>query len=471
MGETSRASVTPLPFKGLGNHIEEPLPLCNPIPLSEAGNAELFRCEAQGDFLFVAEERSWFEWDGLRWQRDHLGAVTQRALQTVRNLFHRAAAMDAGRERAELEHFVKTSERSERIRGMLSLAATDPAFVCRLDEFDRDPDCLNTGSGLVDLRTGRLVDPDRRRARVTRCAPAKFKPDAEAPVWQRFLADVLPDPDVQDFVQRAAGYSLTGHTREQVLFFLYGGGRNGKSTFLELLRAAVGEGEYALAAAPDLLLSNRDGRNSSDLADLRGARLVTTQEAAEGRSFDESRAKWLTGGDTISARRLYGHPFTFQPTHKLWIAANHKPKVRGTDEGFWRRIRLVPFTVQIAADQVDPDLKDKLLAELPGILAWAVQGAVHWYRRGLDAPEAIRAATREYRNAEDTLGAFVDEKCLVGAERQATLKLLHDTYRTWAEGAGERPLSARDLSSKLEDRFEKSRRAGGILFRGVGVAA
>jgi putative DNA primase/helicase len=279
---------------------------------------------------------------------------------------------------------------------------------------------------------------------------------------------VLPDPEVRTYVQRAVGYSITGNVTEHCLLFCYGLGANGKSTFLETLRELLGEGEYAKAAAPDLLLAKRQDRHAVEIADLRGARFVTTVEVGEGRAWDESRVKWLTGGDAISARLMYGSPFTFQPTHKFWIAGNHKPRVHGTDHGFWRRVHCIPFTVTIPKEEQDPQLRAKLQAELPGILRWAVEGCVAWRATGLRPSTAVLAATQAYRSAEDVLGAFLDECCepssrvLVGA--------LYETFVRWAESSGEKGMTKRAFGDALEERgIERKASNGQRWFIGVGL--
>jgi putative DNA primase/helicase len=200
------------------------------------------------------------------------------------------------------------------------------------------------------------------------------------------------------------------------------------------------------------LLAKRNDRHEEEVADLHGARFVTTVEAAEGRYWDEARVKWLTGGDRITARHMYASRFSFAPTHKLWIAANHKPHARGTDLGFWRRVHLVPFTVTIAEGEVDHDLRAKLERELPGILRWAVEGAVAWREMGLKPPRAVRAATDEYRSREDVVGAFIADCCVLYPQARVTTQALYAAYEAWAEANGERPMSKIDLGNALEER-------------------
>jgi putative DNA primase/helicase len=241
-------------------------------------------------------------------------------------------------------------------------------------------------------------------------------------------------------VQRAVGYSLSGSTAEQCLFFLYGTGKNGKSTFLEIVRALAGE--YATQADFTTFLEKRnDSGPRNDIARLFGARVVTSSEVGENKKLNEPLVKSLTGGDTIAARRLYSEAFEFEPTFKLWLAANHKPRIAGTDLGIWRRVRLVPFTVEIPEAEQDQNLKEALKTELPGILAWAVAGCRLWQLHGLGLPDEVRAATEAYRSEQDTLGNFLEEYCEVGAGYTALVGQLYDAYKEWCRDGEQKPSS------------------------------
>lgn len=420
-------------------------------PLTDAGNAERFTARNGHTVRHVHGWGRWLLRDAARWAQDERGEVRELAIETARHLLVEATLEADGNVREKMTKHALASERRDRIMAALDLASSMAPIAVVPDELDRDPDLLNVMNGEIDLRTGRLMPHDPAHL-MTKLAPVAYDAAAEAPTWRAVLERVLPDPEVRGYAQRAVGYSLTGNVGEHCLFFCYGTGANGKSTFLETLREMLAEGEYAKAAQPDLLLAKKQERHAVELADLRGMRLVSTVEAGEGRAWDEVRVKWLTGGDTISARLMYGNPFSFQPTHKFWIAANHKPRVSGTDLGFWRRVHLIPWTVTIPEEERDHELRAKLRAELPGILRWAVEGCLEWRRAGLRPPAAVLAATADYRSGEDVLGAFLDERCTEKSDGKVDQPSLFAEYRQWAERTGERIMPARAFGAAIEER-------------------
>jgi putative DNA primase/helicase len=380
---------------------------------TDAGNAERIVARYGDSIRYVHGWDRWHVWDGARWARDERREVEGFAIDSARAMLVESAGATTQKECEALAKHALRSEEKHAIDDALALARSMSPVAITPDVLDLDPDLLNVANGTIDLRTGKLLlhSPAHN---ITKIAPVAYDPEATAPTWEAFLATVIPDAAERAYLQRAVGYSLTAHTNEHAMFFNWGRGKNGKTTFIERIRKVLGEGDggYAKAAAPHLLLASRQDRHLTEIADLRGARFVTAIEVDEGRSWDETKVKWLTGGDVISARRMYENQFSFTPTHKFWVAGNHKPTVRGTDEGFWRRVHLVPFTVTIPEEQRDRDLGDKLDAtELPGILRWAVQGCIAWRKDGLRPPTVVTEATKEYRAAEDVVGAFVDERC------------------------------------------------------------
>ena len=275
---------------------------------------------------------------------------------------------------------------------------------------------MNCPNGTVDLRTGELRTHNPTDL-LTKVTHAKYNPHAKAPMFSAFLTRVLPSAELRRFVQRLVGYALTGETSEQILPFFYGTGANGKSTFLNIILKAVGD--YGLQAGQSLLLAKRGDSHPTELSDLFRARFVVSSELEDGKRFAEALIKQITGGDRIRARRMREDLWEFDPTHTVIVAANHKPEVRGTDEGIWRRIKIVPWEVMIPAGERDPQLPKKLEAELEGILAWAVRGAVKWSCEGLGEPAAVTSQTDEYQREQDVLGNFIDEVCLVGPQYTA----------------------------------------------------
>jgi putative DNA primase/helicase len=312
-------------------------------------------------------------------------------------------------------------------------------------------------------------------------------PGGECPLWHAVLARITGgDGELIDFLQRVAGYSLTGLTRDHAMFFGYGTGANGKGTFLNTLTGIMGTGPtgYATIAPMETFTASQSDRHPTDLAMLRGARLVTAQETEEGRRWAESKIKALTGGDPITARRMRQDFFTFTPTFKLFIAGNHKPGLRGVDEAMRRRLNLIPFTVTIPKAERDPELPEKLKTEWPGILAWAIEGCLHWQQIGLNAPASVREATDDYLEAEDALGQWIAERCLVAGQvtngraimrpLYATTAQLFGSWKDWAEQAGEFVPSQKRFSQALAARGFLPKRQDGtgrMGFQGIEVLA
>lgn len=367
-----------------------------------------------------------------------------------------------------LRHAGKHLESAAGARACIEMAKAEPALRIKLDQLDAHPTWLNTPSGTLDLETAEL----RAHAftdYLTKITGVAFDPAARCPRWEQFLEDVLPDPEVRSFMQRAVGYALTDLTTEQCMWFLYGKGRNGKSTFLNALRVVLGEYGAAMQASTLMVRAHGDDMRN-DVAALRGARFVSATEAEDGQRMAEALIKQMTGGDPMVVRKMYADFFTFTPTYKIFLAANHKPIIQGTDLAIWRRIHLVPFTQTIPESLVDHRLPAALAAEGPGILNWAVEGYRFWRAGGLEPPKAVTDATAEYRAEMDPLADFLEDACFVGPGNQCTAAELYRAYTTWAEGQGIRyPLKARTLGLALQDRgFLQHRGTGGVRsWRGI----
>jgi len=283
------------------------------------------------------------------------------------------------------------------------------------------------------------------------------------------LERVVPSPTVRAYLQRVMGYSLTGDTGEQALFLFYGTGANGKSTFLNAVHAMLGD--YAQQSDFTTFLTKKHDGVRNDVAELVGSRVVSANEVEEGRRLSEPLVKQLPGGDIVKARRLYKENFEFRPQFKLFLAASHVPNVRGTDHGFWRRVKLVPFTVTVPYSERDRGLPKKLDAELPGILAWAVRGCLAWQEHGLEEPEEVRNATDLYREDMDVIGAFVGERCIVAPEEKVSANVLYAAYTAWCQENGEHPLSQKRLAPKLRERgfSERASTGGRVSWFGIGL--
>ncbi len=424
---------------------ESPLTTAN---LTDLGNAERLAAHQGEELRYVHKMGVWLHWDGRRWARDDSGETVRRVKATVRATSQAARKLRDGKRREQVLRHALRSESSGRIKAMLELAQ---AFLTLPHAaLDRKDWLLNCANGTIDLRNGRLL-PHRRQDHLTRVSSVAYDPDADCPTWEAFLDRVMGgDPELVAFLQRAVGYTLTGSTREQLLFLLYGVGANGKSTFVEIVRLLVGE--YAAQAEFSTFMKQDGAAVRNDVARLVGARFVAAVEAEGGRPLAEAMVKQMTGGDVVTARFLFREYFEFRPAFKVWLAANHKPVIKGTDHGIWRRIRLVPFVVTIPEDERDPDLVEKLKAELSGVLAWAVRGCLAWQAQGLGVPRAVREATEGYRGEMDVLGGFLADRCDVEPGAMARTKELYESYRRWAEESGERPITKKAMGMRLAER-------------------
>lgn len=434
--------------------------------LSELGNAQRLVREHGNDLRFCHPRGKWSVWDERRWAEDETGAVTRRAKATVAGIYAEAAASsDADTRKAIAKHAIG-SEAERKLHAMIALAKSEPGIPVLPEDLDKDPCLLNVQNGTLDLRTSELR-PHRREDLLTRCIEVPYDPSATCPVWLAFLGRVLDDnAQLIAFLKRAVGYSLTGDVSEHVLFFLYGLGANGKTTFLNVLLALLGP--YGLPVEPDLLLVRRGEVHPTGLADLEGTRLAVAMEVEDGRRMAESLVKQMTGGDQLTARKMRQDFRKFDPTHKVWLGANHKPVIRGTDNAIWRRIRLVPFNATIPPAQQDRTLAARLRQELPGILAWAVHGCLEWAGEGLGLADEVRAATAAYRSEQDVLAGFLDECCVVQPSASVGSTELADAYAEWSGT----PLSQRTLADKLRERgYERHRTKSGVRWLGLGLLA
>jgi putative DNA primase/helicase len=411
--------------------------------LTDLGNARRFITQHNGEVrAIVAERRPWYIWDTQRWAPDTTGEVERMAKSTVRRLYTEAYKIPDEAQRDNLLKHASKSESAPRIRAMLELAATEPELSTTPDMLDANPWLFNVANGTLNLKTGVLM-PHKREHLITKLSPIIYDENAKAPRWEKFLLEIMAgDKELVHFLQLAFGYSLTGDTREQCLFFCYGKGSNGKSTLFEIMRLLLGE--YARQSDFNTFLASRGDGPRNDIARMHGARLITASEADSEKGFDSRVIKLLTGDDTIVARRLYEEHKEFKPQHKLFLAANHKPIVKEQTEGFWRRIRLIPFTVQFSKDNRDKRLGQKLRDELPGILNWALAGCMDWRKHGLHEPLAVRKATAAYRDENDVLGEFLAQTCTMDPKSWTSTPKLYKAFSDWwndTRGVRSQPIS------------------------------
>ena len=431
--------------------------------LTDSGNAQLFAAQHSNDVRYCHTWKKWLIWDGTRWCTDHTGQIFGRAKQTVRTFYAAASVATDSDDRKQLAKHASRSESEGSIRAMLSLARNEPGIAITAEQFDREIWKLNVENGTINLHDGKVYS-HRREDLNTKLAPVEYDPDASCPNWEEFLNTIMAgNARMIGFLQRAIGYSLTGDVSEQVLFFLYGTGANGKSTFLRTIQEMLGD--YAKQAAPNLLVTKRGDSHPTEVADLRGSRFVVVVEVEEGRRMAEALVKQMTGGDKIKSRFMHQDFFEFDPTHKLYLAANHKPVIRGTDYAIWRRIHLVPFNVTINPSQQDRTLLHRLRSESPGILAWAVKGCLEWQQSGLSIPFEVAEATDNYRGEMDVLANFFKECCEESSGQLTQAQELYGAYRKWCNDNGEKyPLEQRGFSTKLKEKGYVSKRGKGGLY-------
>jgi len=423
-----------------------------PDTLTDRGMAKLFVKLYARDYQHVPG-LGWYRWDGIRWQIDEDDTVLWAAGDLAENIaltdprgMHNQQALQQHRRRA-----LSTSG----INAMLTQAKSAPGMVLNAALLDADPYALCTPDGIVDLRTGQVKTPDPARDFHSRSTTVGLK-QMPTPRWHRFLADTFGDDadgvEMIRFLQLLLGYSVTGDVGGQVMPFLFGAGKNGKSVLLDVLMKLLGD--YADAAPPGFLMARSYEGHPTDLAELHGRRVVVCSEVKPGDKFDEARVKLLTGGDRIKARRMRQDFFSFEPTHKLWLLGNHRPEVGTGGFAFWRRMRLIPFERIVSDDRKIDNLADVLVTEEgPGILKWLIDGARRYLGgdRDLTGPERVRIATTAYAETEDHTGRFFDECCTQGPECRVEQASLYAAYRTWCENEGAPAISSRAFAQRARE--------------------
>jgi putative DNA primase/helicase len=399
----------------------------------------------------VVKRGLFVKWDGTRWRVSHRDELESLAKQTVDHWLADAVAEEDRRRRGELLEFARRMCSLTKLRALIELAASEETLWTPPEQFDAQPHLFNCANATIDLRTGEPHAHDHDDF-ITRVSPIRFNPEATAPRWIEFVDEVFANRlDLIQFVQRAVGYTLTGETSEHVFFLLHGTGCNGKSLFIRVLARVLGE--YARTAAIETFTMKRPNaaQASPDLAALAGARLVSAGETEAGARLSEGLIKSLSGADEITCRNLNEHLFTYLPAFKVWLFFNHRPQIRGVDAGIWRRVRLIPFTVSFEG-RADKQLEAKLMEEAPGILAWAVRGAVEWYRSGLGTADAVSEATANYRDESDLLGPFLDARCEFKPNATISRKCMTTMYAEWCQTQGEEPLKTPTFYRLLQDR-------------------
>ncbi|MBI4332459.1 MAG: hypothetical protein HY673_14395 [Chloroflexi bacterium] len=450
--------------------VEESALISN-LKLTDSTNAELL-AQLWGDRLRYDHQRGrWLLWRGHYWQADDDGEIYRMATEAARERYRRATTIGDLSERQRVANWAIASEQRGRLEAAMALAKAVKPIANSGQDFDADPWLFGVANGIIDLRTGALR-PGRAADGVTLHSRIVFDQAARCARWLQFLEEIFDgDRELIDYLQKAFGYSLTGMTREQVYFICYGTGANGKGRLMTPLRYVLGDYAYN-APFSTFELTNRPSI-PNDLAAIERRRFITSSETNDGTRLNEARLKALSGEDPCTARYLHKEFFSFMPVCKIWLSVNHKPIVRDDSYGFWRRVRLVPFTRQFKGKHADLQLLDKLLAEAPGILNWLVAGCLGWQKSGLEpTPPAVMTATEEYQAESDPLADFIADCCIVCPSATGKASALYETYLKWSHGQslGEiEILTSTKFGTRLGKKFQKKPTETGVIYYGIGL--
>jgi putative DNA primase/helicase len=453
------------------------------LNLGETGDGELLATIYKDQLVYDHAEKNWYLWNGHTWEKDTTAKAPDLVAYQVAAQYLQAAAdlQAAGEEQLATAMTKRASSlrQRSRINNVLERAKSQPSLALTGEEWDRDAWVLGVKNGVIDLRTGDL-EPGNPQNFIRKTSPTEYYGlDAPAPLWERFLQEVLAGDDALiSFVQRLLGYGLTGLAVEHVLPVLWGTGRNGKGTMLETIGAVLGAELAAPTDANTLMAAgSSNGGLQPFVYDLRGTRLVWASESNEGRRLDAALVKKLTGGDTIKVRTMYSLPVTFQATYLILLLTNHKPHINADDQAIWDRIHLIPFTQRFvdAPQGGNEHLKDKALpkklqSEAPGILAWLVRGCLDWQRLGgLRPPQSVRLATEKYRTEEDTLGLFIEERLIQKEGASVQARVLYDEYDNWCKDNNLQAMTGTAFGTKIKDKLSHRKSNGLIVYENMGL--
>lgn len=439
--------------------------------MTDTGNAQRLKDKYGNIIRYSYNRKKWYFWDGKLWRVDDSGEIKKLADVIVEDIKREAFMEQDEKTQMDLLKWANKTASSRGKEAMIKECQHLDGIPASPEVFDAYSDYLNCQNGIINLRNGELIPHDHNFMMSKICFAEYDTTHKKPKQWLKFLDDVTGgNKGLQDYIQRCIGYSLSGSNREQCAYFVYGMGNNGKSTFLDTIADLLGG--YASNAQPDTVMSKKFGDNGtlSDIARLKSARFVTCEEPTEGVRLNEGLLKQLTGGSKITCRFLYGDEFEYTPEFKIWVATNHKPIIRGTDFGIWRRIKLIPFEVTIPKEKVDKNLKYKLRDEFPQILAWAVEGCIKWQKQGMEEPEVVQDAVKEYKVEMDLLASFIEQCIEIDYDAKDTIPAseLFRVYSKWAKANNEYEMSSkkffREISKKLPD---KGRCSKGIFYKSI----
>ena len=435
--------------------------------LTDTGNGQRFAHYYKDNIRYSKNRKKWFFWDGKVWREDTTNEIRRLADDCIEKMKKQAYTYDTeDKQQLLLKWAFKTASNKQKTN-MIAETEHLRDIAIDVDYFDTQPDLINVENGIINLRNGELIphSPDYHMSKI---GYSEYSIEDKKPTrWLQFLEEITGgDKELQDYLQKAVGYSLTASTREQCLFICYGNGCNGKSTFMDVIITLMGT--YALnMQAESIMIKKHSSAVNTDIARLKGARFVTVAEPQEGMKLNESLIKQLTGGDKITARFLFAEEFEFKPEFKMWISTNHKPIINGTDNGIWRRIVLIPFLIKIPQDKIDRNLSYRLRKEMPQIMKWAVDGCIKWQKEGLEKPACIQKASDEYREEMDVLSKFVDD-CIEEGNQYDSLKAneVYEVYCKWANNNNEYCHTNTRFGKEFAIRFpEKEKKVDGLHYK------
>jgi putative DNA primase/helicase len=444
--------------------VSDPMP---DEPWTQLGYAHRLIHVYGGRLRYVPTWKRWLYWDGSRWAHDRTGQAQRWAKLIARVMTDSVLASDDAAMRRDQYPIAEKGETNAFVSGVLSLASTAPQTAVDHEDLDADPYLLNCTNGTLDLRTGEMREHNPADL-ITKMTGAACDPEAPGKTFRGFLDRVQPDEGMRQFLARLLGHALEGRVAEHILPIFCGEGANGKSTLVTAAVAALGD--YAGPAEAELLSARSFDAHPTGVADLCGLRLARIDEGDKGRHLGEGTVKRLTGGDRLKARRMREDFWSFDPTHTFVLLTNHKPVITGTDEGIWRRVRLVPCDVVIPKEERDLDFGERLVPELDHILAWLVAGHADWKANGLGEPDAVADATDTYRGESDAVGRYLAERCMPHGEVRSS-DLFAD-YQKWCATEGEEAGSNKALSQALETKgFDKKKTDTGAFWKGLSLVA
>lgn len=426
------------------------LPAQKLFSLDDIGNGERLIHNYGKDIRYLPNLGKWIIWKDQRWEIDDTKYIFELARQTSKRIFMETHNETDVEKIKKISRHASKSCNNSSLKNMIEQASTMVGMPIDQNELDADKFLLNCNNGTINLNTGELMDFNRMDL-ITKLIPVDYKRKATCELWEGFLNLIFNNnQEVIKFIQRAVGYSLTASIKEQCIFICHGSGSNGKSTFMDTIQELLSD--YARTSSIKTFLDKKDDSTSNDLARLAGCRFVSASEAEEGKRLNESFVKSATGGEKIMARFLHKEFFEFMPTFKIWLGTNHKPVIKGTDHGIWRRIMLIPFEIKIPEEKRDKDFPNKLKPELSGILNWAIEGALAWQREGLKPPAIVQAANNDYRAEMDILKTFMNECCEIKKDGLVSSSQLYRVYSKWCDENGEHAFSQMKFSLKMKER-------------------